>query len=270
MNILLTNDDGIDAGGLKSLAEVFKREHEVWIVAPLKNKSGASSSITMDRELLIEQRAKNEYALDGSPVDCVLSSVNGSYLPSKPDVIISGINSGPNIGTDIVYSGTCAAARQGAIYGIPSIALSLEKKTEENSYKFDALAEFALKNLKNLETLNNQLMMMDDQIIALENAANFGVIKATLGKAMKVLNDNKITVEELEDEGEALKGIKEHNIELNQVIEDELNEDIDDDYLDNELKNCENELKNEINLPQENDEKLNKKEKNKILNEELF
>lgn len=153
MNILLTNDDGIDAGGLKSLAEVFKREHAVWIVAPLKNKSGASSSITMDRELLIEQRAKNEYALDGSPVDCVLSSVNGSYLPSKPDVIISGINSGPNIGTDIVYSGTCAAARQGAIYGIPSIALSVEKKSEENSYKFDALAEFALKNLKNLLVL---------------------------------------------------------------------------------------------------------------------
>ena len=87
---------------------------------------------------------------------------------------------------------------------------------------------------------------------------------------MEVLNANKITVGELEEEGEALKEFKEHKAELDQVIEDQLNEDIDDDELENELNNCEKELEDEVQLPEENKEILNKKEKNKIKNENLF
>ncbi|MBO4386733.1 MAG: 5'/3'-nucleotidase SurE [Treponema sp.] len=165
MKLLLTNDDGFDAPGLQTLASVLRREHEVWIVAPLHNKSGASSCINMWKELYLERRAQNEFALDGTPTDCVLSSLSGDFLPSRPDAIISGINKGYNLGTDIVYSGTCGAARQAALTGIPGIALSTDKNPlsgDENEYNYGALAEFALKNLKNLLVLCGKIRNIDE------------------------------------------------------------------------------------------------------------
>ena len=155
MKILLTNDDGITGQGLITLADYLRKDHEVCVVAPSANRSGASSSITMNKKLLLNKLGDSLYALDGSPVDCVVSAMRGDYLPFKPDLLISGINADGNIGTDIVYSGTCGAARQAAIYGLPSIAVSLERNRKENEapFKFPPLADFIAKNLENLIAL---------------------------------------------------------------------------------------------------------------------
>ncbi len=169
MKLLLTNDDGIDAPGIQTLASVLRREHEVWIVAPLRNKSGASSSLNMLQNLYLEQRSDKDFALDGTPVDCVLSAFTGGYLPSRPDAVISGINRGYNLGTDAVYSGTCGAARQASLTGIPGIALSVDKNPFESAgsaagseYNYASLAEFALKNLKNLLVLCGKIRNIDE------------------------------------------------------------------------------------------------------------
>ena len=129
MKILLTNDDGIDAPGLNALyRSLLESGNEVWVVAPLSDRSGASCSVSIGRDLLLERRGENRYALDGSPIDCVISALKGGYLPSMPDAVLSGINSGGNLGTEVIYSGTCGAARQACLYSVPGIALRIKKK----------------------------------------------------------------------------------------------------------------------------------------------
>ena len=125
MNILITNDDGFDADGIKTLASRLAQEHTVFIVAPAGNRSAASHIISMHKNLEIKKIADSVWSCSGYPADCVLTALKSPLLPVKPDCILSGINAGANMGTDIVYSGTCAAARQGALDGIPSVALSL-------------------------------------------------------------------------------------------------------------------------------------------------
>ncbi len=145
MKILLTNDDGIFSKGLKALAEKLSAEHEVWIVAPDGERSGSSHSITLREPTKIHKVGDREYACGGTPVDCVILSFLG-LLPVKIDLVISGINKGPNLGTDITYSGTAAAARQGALMGKPSIAVSI------NSYQppfyFEYPARFLSENIE--------------------------------------------------------------------------------------------------------------------------
>jgi len=149
MRILLTNDDGFDAPGIQALFEELSKSHEVWIVAPEFNKSGASASINLTSPSVLKVRGKNLYTLSGTPVDCVMACYKGDFLPSLPDLIISGINDGGNLGTDVVYSGTCAAARQGTLYDIPSVAVSLEKHdwNDPTDYYFAEMAQFVSKNL---------------------------------------------------------------------------------------------------------------------------
>ncbi|MDR2517854.1 MAG: 5'/3'-nucleotidase SurE [Spirochaetaceae bacterium] len=130
MNILLTNDDGIDGEGLVSFAEGLRRraEHKVYVLAPDTNRSGVSQAISfLAGPLRLSERGERSWACSGTPADCVMLAVLGA-LPVKPDLVVSGINAGANIGTDILYSGTAAAARQAALYGIPAIALSLVGK----------------------------------------------------------------------------------------------------------------------------------------------
>lgn len=126
MRILLTNDDGFDASGIKILVEELKKEHEVFVVAPLKNQSGTSTSINMFKNLEYKKINEYTYALDGTPTDCVIFAVKNENLSFKPDLLISGINKGANLGSDVIYSGTCGAARQGSFFGIPSIAISCD------------------------------------------------------------------------------------------------------------------------------------------------
>ena len=124
MSILLSNDDGIHAPGLRALYEGIKDLEEVFIVAPDREQSATSHSLTLHRPLRIHKHDQNEFSVDGTPTDCMLLAIN-KILPKKPRLIISGINHGANLGDDVTYSGTVSAALEGAIMGIPSIAVSL-------------------------------------------------------------------------------------------------------------------------------------------------
>lgn len=154
MNILITNDDGFDAAGIKTLASRLAQEHTVFIVAPAGNRSAASHIISMHKNLEIKKIADSVWSCSGYPADCVLTALKSPLLPVKPDCILSGINAGANMGTDIIYSGTCAAARQGVLDGIPSVALSLYDADEKYEH-FNSLADFAAKNLKTLISLSS-------------------------------------------------------------------------------------------------------------------
>lgn len=124
MRILLSNDDGYFAPGLAALAEALTGLGEIVVVAPEQNRSGASNSLTLDRPLFLKQAANGFHFVNGTPTDCVHLAVTG-MLDKLPDIIVSGINLGANMGDDTIYSGTVAAATEGFLLGIPSIAISL-------------------------------------------------------------------------------------------------------------------------------------------------
>lgn len=124
MRILLSNDDGYFAPGIAALAEALAGLGDIVVVAPEQNRSGASNSLTLDRPLFLKQAASGFYFVNGTPTDCVHLAVTG-MLQYLPDIIVSGINLGANMGDDTIYSGTVAAATEGYLLGIPSIAISL-------------------------------------------------------------------------------------------------------------------------------------------------
>lgn len=124
MRILLSNDDGYFAPGLAALVDALSRIGEIVVVAPEQNRSGASNSLTLDRPLMLKTAANGFHFVNGTPTDCVHLAVTG-MLDYMPDVIVSGINLGANMGDDTIYSGTVAAATEGFLLGIPSIAISL-------------------------------------------------------------------------------------------------------------------------------------------------
>ncbi len=131
MRILLSNDDGYFAPGLVCLAETLSQIAEVVVVAPERDRSGASNSLTLDRPLSLHKSHNDFYYVNGTPTDCVHLAVTG-MLDDLPDMVISGINDGANMGDDTVYSGTVAAATEGFLLGIPSLAVSLVNTSEEN------------------------------------------------------------------------------------------------------------------------------------------
>jgi len=122
--LLLTNDDGVDAPGLRVLATALAGLGRVVIIAPERDNSAASHSLTMRRPLHVRELESDIYAIDGTPADCVMIGLN-KILPTRPDLVVSGINPGPNLGDDINYSGTVSAAREGTLLQIPSLAVSL-------------------------------------------------------------------------------------------------------------------------------------------------
>ena len=124
MRILLSNDDGYQAKGLALLAQGLADLAEIVVVAPDRNRSGASNSLTLDAPLRVEQVSRNVYYANGTPTDCVHVAITG-LLDFEPDMVISGINHGANLGDDVIYSGTVAAAMEGRFLGLPAIAVSL-------------------------------------------------------------------------------------------------------------------------------------------------
>jgi len=124
MRILISNDDGYFAPGLAALAQALGTIAEVMVVAPERDRSGASNSLTLDRPLFLRQAPSGFFYVNGTPTDCVHLAVTG-MLDQLPDVVVSGINHGANMGDDTIYSGTVAAATEGFLLGIPSIAISL-------------------------------------------------------------------------------------------------------------------------------------------------
>jgi 5'-nucleotidase len=127
MRILLSNDDGYYATGIETLAAAVADLGEITVVAPERDRSGASNSLTLDRPLRLRRAANGFYFVNGTPTDCVHLAVTG-MLDHVPDMIISGINLGANMGDDTIYSGTVAAAMEGYLLGIPAIAISLASK----------------------------------------------------------------------------------------------------------------------------------------------
>jgi 5'-nucleotidase len=121
--ILVSNDDGIDALGLKTLREAVKDLGEVIVFAPEGQRSGSSHSLTIHKSIKVKQIDENTYSTDGTPTDCILYSVRG-ILKKRPDIVLGGINQGANLGSDVSYSGTVAVAMEGTLMGIPSVAFS--------------------------------------------------------------------------------------------------------------------------------------------------
>lgn len=131
MRILLSNDDGVRAPGLGVLAAALSRIAEVTVVAPERNRSGASSSLTLDRPLRAYQIENGFFCVNGTPTDCVHLAITG-LLEQQPDMVVAGINSGSNLGDDVWYSGTVAAAVEGRFMGFPAIAVSLAGMMSEH------------------------------------------------------------------------------------------------------------------------------------------
>ncbi len=139
MIILVSNDDGIRSEGIQALARAVAGLGDVYVVAPDREQSAVSHSLTLHRPLRVEQIAANQYAVDGTPTDCVNLAVSG-ILPGRPGLVLSGINKGANMGDDITYSGTVSAAMEGTLLGIPSIAISLVAR---DTFDFEPAAAFA-------------------------------------------------------------------------------------------------------------------------------
>ncbi len=147
MHILLSNDDGYTAEGLVRLAEALSRKAKVTVVAPDRDRSGASNSLTLDRPLRVSRAENGFYRVDGTPTDCVHLAITG-LLDEEPDMVLAGINQGANLGDDVLYSGTVAAATEGRFLGFPAIALSL---AGENPRHFDTAVAVALSLLDQME-----------------------------------------------------------------------------------------------------------------------
>ncbi len=124
MRILLSNDDGFIAPGLNALQQRLSEPYDVMVVAPDRDRSAASNSLTLESPLRLTKRGKNFYSVNGTPTDCVHLALTGLY-DNAPDIVISGINAGENMGDDVIYSGTVAAAMEGRNLGLPAIAVSL-------------------------------------------------------------------------------------------------------------------------------------------------
>ena len=150
MKILVSNDDGVHAPGILALAKALQTVADVIVVAPDRNRSGASNSLSLQNPIRVTQLENGFYSVQGTPTDCVHLAITG-LLKEKPDMVVSGINAGGNLGDDVFYSGTVAAAMEGRLCGLPSMAFSLMGKHEN----FESAAQVA-KNLV-LAMMNNRL-----------------------------------------------------------------------------------------------------------------
>ena len=147
MRILLSNDDGYLAPGLSCLARALTSLAHIDVVAPERDRSGASNSLTLTQPLRVQKGENGFYYVDGTPTDCVHLAITG-LLEKEPDIVIAGINRGANLGDDVIYSGTVAAAMEGRFLGLPAIAISLVGKTGTH---FETAAEVVLRLLDKLQ-----------------------------------------------------------------------------------------------------------------------
>ncbi len=148
MRILVSNDDGVFAPGINQLASELNEIAEVKVVAPDRNRSGASNSLTLTRPIRIKELDSGFISVEGTPTDCVHLAVTG-YLDPEPDMVVSGVNEGANLGDDILYSGTVAAAMEGRYLGLPAIAVSLVGDKCEHYKSGAIIAKRLVKMLKN-------------------------------------------------------------------------------------------------------------------------
>ncbi|MFW5926681.1 MAG: 5'/3'-nucleotidase SurE, partial [Wenzhouxiangella sp.] len=140
MHILISNDDGLFAPGIRLLSErLVEHSDQVTVVAPDRDRSGASNSLTLDRPIRVEKRDARTFRVFGTPTDCVHIAITG-LLGDEPDMVVSGINAGANLGDDVLYSGTVAAAMEGRFLGLPAMAVSLVFG-DQAEHHYDTAAE---------------------------------------------------------------------------------------------------------------------------------
>src|SRR4029453_7623313 len=144
MRVLVTNDDGYRSEGIHALAAALRRRGDVTIVAPVEEASAIGHALTLRRPLRLEPVKEGVYAVDGTPTDCVNVAITQVFSGELPDLVVSGINKGYNLGDDITYSGTVAGALEGALLGIPSLAVSLRATRGEYDFSFAARAAAVL------------------------------------------------------------------------------------------------------------------------------
>ena len=150
MKLLISNDDGIEAEGIRVLADSMRGLGTVTIVAPDKNRSGASNSLTLDAPIRITELEGAVYRVSGTPTDCVHVALTG-LLEEDPDIVVSGINAGANLGDDGIYSGTVAAAMEGRFLGYPAVALSLVFNEDLDKHHYDTAGEAAIRLVRQLQ-----------------------------------------------------------------------------------------------------------------------
>lgn len=148
MRLLVSNDDGVDAPGIRVLAEALSALGEVTVVAPDRDRSGASNSLTLDQPIRVLEAGERRFRVAGTPTDCVHLAITG-LLEQEPDIVVSGINNAPNLGDDVIYSGTVAAAMEGRFLGLPAIAVSLCSR-EHRPTHFDTAARAAVAIVRRL------------------------------------------------------------------------------------------------------------------------
>jgi len=158
MRILISNDDGINAKGIRTLAECLAFEHDVYVIAPDRERSATGHALTLNDPLRIEEvdmgiDVKKAWETTGTPGDCIKMGIS-AILQEPPDLVISGINHGPNLGTDILYSGTVNAAMEGAVLGYPSIAISLASNNNHQNADFIYAANFILRFIPRIKEIN--------------------------------------------------------------------------------------------------------------------
>jgi 5'-nucleotidase len=182
MRILLSNDDGYFSPGIATLAEALSDLADITVVAPERDRSGASNSLTLDRPLSLRRAANGFYFLNGTPTDCVHMAVTG-LLEQLPDMVISGINDNANMGDDTIYSGTVAAAAEGYLLGIPSIAVSLVKRGAEN---FATAAQVVAELVKrHQQQVFSQPLLLNVNVPDISFSALKGSLVTRLGKRHK-------------------------------------------------------------------------------------
>ena len=168
MTILVTNDDGIYSAGLQALVDAFSDQHDVWVLAPDGERSGSSNRITIAEPIRCSEVGPQRYASSGTPADCVILAALGA-IPVRPQLVVSGVNIGPNLGSDIIYSGTCAAARQAVYKHIPGIAVSINCFREP--FHFGPVTAFLRDNVDTL------LDVWDDAHFININAPNLSEVR---------------------------------------------------------------------------------------------
>jgi 5'-nucleotidase len=190
MNILISNDDGILANGIKALVKALSKNHDVYVIAPDRERSAAGHSITLHtplrvQEIDVKHGAKRCWMTTGTPGDCIKIGVNAILDNTElPDLIISGINHGPNLGGDILYSGTVSCAMEGALLGVPSIAVSLASLKSEYE-DFIVAAEFTAKFIDKMSDYKFPAKtVLNINVPGLDKEDISGIAVTELGKRM--------------------------------------------------------------------------------------
>ena len=178
--ILIANDDGIESSGIKLLEKIAREiTSDVWVVAPEQEQSGASHSLTTRRPLRLTEVAPRRYWVDGTPTDCVLLAVKRLLRDKPPDLVLSGINGGSNVGEDLTYSGTVAAAMEATLLGIPAIALSQDyREGEEVPWQTgEAYGPEVIRRLLHLPWPEHTLFNINFPGVAAEEVGGYAVTK---------------------------------------------------------------------------------------------